>query len=224
MKKMKELCVCWIFGKLAGVFFRLLKSTGRLKVYGYSVDKFYLKNKNMVLISNHPSFLETILLPFLFAPNHNFSFKLPCSLAEKKYYGAWWFPWRPVCMPIERGNKRDELKVLKEIKSDFLKNTEKSLILYPEGARTAKGILKRGYRRSENGKTIAVFPKGIERLFVDSDFYVLPVWTEGGSEIMSGKFWRKIKIVIGEPFKLSAQKGRINDYLESVLLELADRY
>lgn len=228
----------WTVGVLGGVLFWLLKLTKRVEVFGYKKEKLDPKNKGLVIISNHPSLWEPALLPFLFFPWYLFSLRLvPFSLPDKEnYYNKGWFsPFRGVCVPITRGNRREELKTLTMLKEALKKG--RILILFPEGGRT---FLGKKFRFSRFGEKIREFPLGIERLF-DNNCVILPIWTDGGRlMIPNNKFfpkglyfllpriWEKTKILIGQPFELKpkdlSKRGRVKKLLEKELLKLADEF
>lgn len=241
-KKWKLFLTVWTAGILGGVLFWLLKLTKRVEVFGYKnllryLEEFAPKNKPLLVMSNHPSLWEPGLLPFLFFPWYLFSLRfVPFSLPDKKnYYDKRWFaPLKSVSVPIERGNIREELRTIKILR-EMLKEG-KILILFPEGGRTSIG---KEFRFSCFEKRIRAFPLGIEKLF-ENNCLILPIWTEGGELVIPNKetflkglcyllpkIWRKTRIFIGQSFELEVKnfsKGQIKEYLESILLKLADEY
>ncbi len=238
-KKIKLFLTIWTVGFFFGVVFWLLKLTKRVEIFGYKnllryFEEFAPKNKPLIVMSNHPSLWEPGLLPFLFFPRYLVSLKfVPFSLPDKKnFFDKGWFALlRPVCVPIERGNRREELKTMFALK-DRLKEG-KILILFPEGGRTYLG---KEFKFSVCQDRIRRFPKGIERLF-DGSCLVLPIWSEGGEKVIPNKItfprgpyflypriWKKTRICIGEPFQLpeNLSKGEIREFLEDKLLELSE--
>ncbi len=105
--------------------------------------------------------------------------------------------------------------------------------MFPEGSRTFKAKKIRGEKRSFFGdREIGRFPSGIRKLFIDSNFSVLPCWAEGGDKVMPNKdsfsktifqfpnFFKKTIITIGEPFTVKdIPKDHIVEYLEDKLLQ-----
>ena len=229
----------WIIGLVGGSLFWLLRKTKRIEVYGYEKRKFNVEKTGLVLITNHRSLWEPVILPFLLFPWFLFSSKfIPYSLPDwENFYKKWWFwPFRPACVPIKRGDRRAELETIEKILRPMLIKERKILILHAEGTRTFKGIVLRGAKYSLSGKDIARFPQGIRRLFSDADLQILPVWIEGGEKVLPNgpgfnkiiakipRIWRKTKIIIGEPFLVKGlPKREIVDFLEDSLLELADK-
>ena len=141
--------MAWSIGLLGGLFLWFLRITTRVKVQGYSRSKFDPKGKGLILVHNHSSLWEPALFPFLFSPWYLFSLRfVPFSTPDKiNYYDKWWFSFfRAVCIPIERGNLKGEVRALKEMKDRLADG--KILILAPEGGRTFKGeefkVIRRG--------------------------------------------------------------------------------
>lgn len=242
IKKLKLFLVIWTAGLFFGIVFWLLKLTKRVEVFGYEnleryFKEFAPKNKPLIVMSNHPSLWEPGLFPFLFFPRYLTSLKfVPFSLPDKKNFfdKKWFAPLRSVCVPIERGNIREELRTIKILR-EILKEG-KILILFPEGGRTGLG---KEFKYSICQDRIRRFPKGIERLFVSKGVVALPIWTEGGEKVITNKktfprgpyflyprIWEKTKICIGEPFQLSENlsKGEIREFLEDKLLEVSENF
>jgi len=226
----------WTVGFFFGIVFWLLKLTKRVEVFGYEKGKFAPRNKSLIVICNHPSLWEPGLLPFLFFPWYLASLKfVPFSLPDKKNFfdKKWFAPFRPVCVPIERGNRKEELKTIFMLK-DRLKEG-KILILFPEGGRTHLG---KEFKFSICRDRIRKFPKGIERLF-SSSCIVLPIWTKGGEKVfpnrkifpqghyfLHSRILEKTKLCIGEPFQLpeNFSKGEVREFLEDRLLEVSENF
>jgi 1-acyl-sn-glycerol-3-phosphate acyltransferase len=215
-----------------------------VKVQRYDRRKLDPKDKGLILIHNHPSLWEPALLPFLFFPWYLFSLRLvPFSTPDKKnYYDKWWFsPFRAVCVPIERGNLKEEVRALKRMQEKLLAGG--ILILAPEGGRTFKGeefkVIRGGKIEvaeglSENdlrdNKAIRRFKTGISHLVFDTKTEILPVWTEGGEKVIPNAYsfklpfprlWQQIQIKIGEPLDLGKlPKREIAEFLEDSILKV----
>lgn len=228
----------WTIGLLGGILFFLLKMTKRVEIRGLRGEKLKPEGAGLVLIPNHPSLWEPIVLPFLFFPHFLFFFKFfPISTPDKEnYYGKWWFwPVRKFCIPIERGRPRQELGIIENSLKPLLREN-RILILFPEGGRTFKGKIKRGVRRSQSGQEIAALPLGMRKLFYGADFKILPVWVEGADKVVPNnplrknifakipRVWKKTRITVGEPFYTKdIPKEKVVSYLEQVMLDLAEK-
>jgi len=243
-EKVKLWLIVWTIGLWGGIFVWLLIAAGVIKLKGYRADKFNSGDKGLILISNHPSLFEPAILPFLFLFSpRSYLFhldKIPYSTPDKENYydKSWFFFLRPVCVPIERKKRREELKAM-----DWFRTIVQNggvLILFAEATRTWKGGEKRGYRYSLSGEPIARFPLGIRRLVHGLDCKVLSVWTKGGEKIIPNE-WnfpdaykflaapfrlpKGMEIIIGEPFEsksLPQNKRRIAGELEKRLLEVSE--
>ena len=95
--------VAYTAGLFLGVMFLVLRLLRRIKV----VHSEHLPHwqKNMLIVSNHPSLIETVLIPNLFFGEyllHPAQF-LPVNTPDKKnFYDPWWVFWlRPVSIPID---------------------------------------------------------------------------------------------------------------------------
>jgi len=244
-EKIKLFVVIWSIGLLGGLLLWLLRITTRVKVHGYDRRKLDPKDKGLILIHNHPSLWEPALLPFLFSPWYLFSLRfVPFSVPDKKnYHDKWWFSFfRAVCIPIERGSPKGEARALRRMQEKLAEG--KILILAPEGGRTFKGeefkVIRGGGIDVVQGlpeidlrdnKAIRRFKTGIGWLVFNTKTVILPVWTEGGEEIVPNevsfklpfpRLWRQTQIKIGEPLDLGElSKKEITEFLEDSILKVA---
>jgi len=245
--KIKWLILAWTIAFFGGIIFWLLRITRRIQIQGYKKPKLNPKPKGLILIHNHPSLWEPILLPFLFFPRFLFDFSfIPFITPDKKYFfEKWWFsPFRQVCLPVPRGNLGGEMRILRKMKSVLDKGN--ILIIAPEGGRTFKGtkfkIIKNGeidfsnsLKENNKAKGIRRFKRGIGWLVARSQAEILLVWTEGGDKIIPNfsrprfafpRFWKKTIIKISKVSNLRRKRiseKEIVDILENMMLELGDR-
>lgn len=237
-ERIKLLLLVWTVGFWGGFLFWFLVILGLIEVRGYRRDKFIPKDRGLILISNHPSLWDPVIPPFLFFPLYLFaSGRIPISTPDRSnYYDKnWFFLLRVVCIPIERDEIRTAPATLERMAEAVRQGG--TLILFPECGRTPIDRKKRGYRFSPSGKKIKRFPTGISRLFLIENLIILPIWMEGGDKVIPNllevpyyfpfpRIWNKVKIVIGEPIyseNLPQEKRKINQYLQDLLLELADQ-
>jgi len=235
-ERIKLLLYLWTIGSLGGVLFWVLRATRRVKVKGYEKSKFDPKGRGLVLICNHPSPAEPMFLPFLFFPWYLFSLRFtPYSLPDRQHYNKRGFlPFRKVCMPIDRKNKRDELKAFEEM--ERMLKSGKVLILHPEKERDSEEGDNES-RFSNSGKSIKEFRPGIRRMLLRTNCLVLPIWMDGGQKVIPNKrdsppwsyirvprLWREVTIRVGEPVEpTNFSKNDVVEHLEDILLELADK-
>ena len=234
--KLKVFPSIWVMGNLGGLSFWFLKATRRIKIEGYHKTKFKANDKGLLLFSNHPSPAEPLLLAGLFYPRYLFSFKtIPFALPAGEHYDRWWYaPFRRLSIRIDRDNPRQGPIVTKKLEKVLSEG--KVLVMHPERER----VFEEGDDDSifsTTGRRMKKFRTGSRRLFSSNECQVLPIWIDGGEKMFPNKPakpsklflqwprpWRKVTIKVGEPLDLSGiSKAEILEYLENVLLELADK-
>lgn len=222
--------VAYSAGLFLGIMFLILRFLRRIKVV--CSERLPHWQKNMIIVSNHPSLIETILLPNLFLGEYlccPWQF-LPVSTPDKKnFYDPWWFFWlRPVSIPIDRenGSSREPLKAMLE-----LLKSGKRLVLFAEGGRTFKG---KEFVFSPQKRQMRQLVNGAGLLAAKAGSMVLPIWVEGATHksfnnffLLLGLwgFWRyRITIKIGQSFFVDQDLG-VKDatrQIQNELLKLAD--
>ena len=222
--------VVYTVGLFLGAMFLLLRLLRRIKVvHGERLPHW---QKNMLIVSNHPSLIEPILLPNLFLIEyllHPLRFAPMGTPDKKNFYDPWWFFWSwPVSIPIDRDNSssRDPFRAMLDVLQ-----SGKRLILFAEGGRTFKG---KDFVLSAKGRRMRQLVNGAGLLAVKAKSMVLPIWVEGVSHksfnnffLLFGLwgFWRyRITIKIGQPFFVDEKLGAkdATRQIQSKLLELAD--
>lgn len=241
--KIKLLSVSWTIGIGGMLLFWFYLLTTRVRIQGYTWNKLKpKKNKGLILIHNHPSLWEPAVLPFLFSPWYLFSPRfVPFSTPDKKnYYDKWWFFYRAVCIPVERGNLKEEARALMRMQKKLKEGGV--IIMAPEGGRTYKGeefkVIKNGKIEivkdlSEDDlkscKAVRRFKSGVSRLVYNTEAEIIPLWTEGGEDVVQNRnnalytfprLWKQAKIKIGKPLDVSGlPKKEIVEYLEDSMLK-----
>jgi len=231
LEKITAILVFYTIGVLLGIIFYSLKALRRIKVVNRK--NFPHNYGNLIVVSNHPSLLEPILLPCLFFREYIFHpLKLsPWSTPDKKkYYDRWyWFWLRPRAIPIDRNDTRGGIKAFFLMKKVL--NAGGILILFPEGGRTYKG---KKFFRSQSGRRIRFFQDGVGQLVLRTNCRVLPLWVEGTDKVIPNsndrfyvlpRFWdSEITIRIGKTMSFDGVSDRkeIVQKIMMALLELAD--
>ncbi|MDY6835432.1 MAG: lysophospholipid acyltransferase family protein [Chloroflexota bacterium] len=234
--KIELLLYAWFFGLIGGLVIGMLRITGRLIVLGYQREKLDPKGKGLIVFANHPSPAEPIIVEFLFFPWFLFSPRfVPFALPACEYYRKWWFaPFRRIAISIDRDSLRGMLN--STVKVEKAMEEGRIVVIHPEEERNYVGG-DDSIRYSSTGKRMMSFRRGTRRIFLYSDCVVLPIWIEGGQGVIPNKadlgkwqffqwprVWNKITVKIGDPLDLSGfSKDNVLEYLENVLLELADR-
>jgi len=230
--KITLLAVIYTIGSLLGGLLYLLKALKRIRILHW--ERFPRKQGNLIIVSNHPSLVEPILLPVLFFRDYFFHpIKLsPWSIPDKtNYYDRWYWFWvRPRAIPVDRKNKRAELKAFFKMKN-VLASGER-IVFFPEGGRTFKG--KDFFYSPEKHKRLRMLKEGAGLLVAKTGATVFPIWVEGTDKVLPNspdklyhcfpRIWKKMTIKIGEPlsFEGNKQKEEITQKIITTLLKLAD--
>ncbi len=232
MKRIKEiikvLFLVYFIGFFLEIIFLPLIITRRIKVLNKKViSRIGEDNKGTIIISNHPSLLEPILLPLIFFKRF---FRHPIKLSpwstpdRKNFFDKLIFsPLRVRSVPIERGNARKGMKALLKIR-DIINNGG-VVIIFPEGGRTFKG---ESFFYSRNGKRMRSLKGGIGWLALKTKASILPVWVDNTDYFLPNRktwprFRKKIVINIGEPFILqNIEKEEAIQKIATSILDLAN--
>lgn len=220
-------------GIFCGIFFLLFRMIGRTKVLHW--ERFPHWERKLIVISNHPSMLETVMVPALFFHQYmvNPFWYAPVNTPDLfNFYRRWYWAWaRPFCVPIDRSNGVTEGKSLYLIRKAL--DAKKIVVLFAEGGRTFKG---KTFLYSQTGKKMRELKRGVGRLVVRTGARVLPIWLEGTDTVLLNHPTKlfggvnlkgKITIKIGElmEFPTSQRIGKgeeIVKIIEQALLKLAD--
>ncbi len=195
-------------------------------------ERFPKKQKGVLVVSNHPSLLEVLLVPALFFRDyilHPFAFS-PWNVPDKKnYFDRWYWAWAKIrLVPIDRENDRKAFKALRQIKE--ILNLGGIVILFPEGGRTFKG---KTFFTSDKGKKLRILKAGVGWLILKSNPLVIPVWIDGAEKVLPNKpdklyhclpnFFNRVTVKIGEPIHIEGRnKEEITQEIALSLLKLAD--
>jgi 1-acyl-sn-glycerol-3-phosphate acyltransferase len=185
---------------LIGIIVVVLRSIGLIRVRGHQLPR---GQKSIMMVSNHPSLWEPIILIGLFFGEYLFRpWRIPWSTPDQRNYADTWY-WglfRARFIPVPRGSPIGEARALFRIITTI--ESGKSVILFPEGGRTGKGDQ---FLFSRSGKRLRETKNGIGRISCRTACTVVPVWVDGVEEILPigtwfPRVWRGMTITIGEPF------------------------
>lgn len=225
----------YTFGVFFGMFLYTLRVINRIcSSWGVKVlhkERLRLpKNKRgFLIVSNHPSLLEPILIPCLFFWKYilhplNLS---PWGISDRKNYNdKWYWFWLKLrLIPIDRENGKSVIKSLRKIKK--ILELGGIVFLFPEGGRTCKG---KSFSISEKGNRLRMLREGVGWLILKSNPLVIPIWIDGSEKTLPNnrsvfpRFWHKTIIRIGEALHINGDnKKEITEKVVSTILELADQ-
>ncbi len=167
------------------------------------------KFRNVLFVSNHPSYLETVIIPFATLWPNKFLNPLTCV------------PWQTPdvkilerisllrfmrCIPVHdiMGNREDPW-VYREIKK-VLRNG--SVLIFPEGTRSGKAVDKKNVLLYTKNHIPMGNPRlGIGELIRTSDPIIIPILVKGAEKVMPigkpiPKFHKsRVEIIFGVPKK-----------------------
>lgn len=229
----------YVIGTIVGGSVFLLRILGRIKIIHWERFPKYNRNpelfrKGLIVVSNHPSLLEPLLVAGLFFTQyfvHPFRLS-PWNIPDEKNYNNIWWRWaRARIIWVDRESPEKARRTFTKVKN--VVDSGGIVILFPEGGRT----FKRRKLYSKRGKAIAFLQEGIGLLIRKTEASVLLIWVEGSDDFFPNtlwtdentskfpfpRFWKKITIKIGNI--VCFQKKRKEELTQEVaakLLELAD--
>ena len=227
----------YTMGLLLGLLLYFLRSLNWIYAgWGIKVqhwERFPKRQKKVLVVSNHPSLLEVVLVPALFFRDyilHPFAFS-PWNVPDKKnYFDNWhWLTWAKIrLVPIDRENNREAFKALKRIKE--ILNLGGIVVLFPEGGRTFKG---KTFFTSDKGKKLRILKAGVGWLVLKTNPLIIPIWIDGAEKVLPNKpdklyhclpnFFNCVTVKIGEPIHIEGEnKEEITQEIALSLLKLAD--
>lgn len=182
--------------------------------------------QRLMLISNHPSFWEPFFLNFLFikAATINPIKFFPYSAPDLKNFNKWyWTASKARFIFFPRGDQRGCVEAYTRALRVLRRG--RNLIIFPEGGRTSTNTGSCWFY-SAKGNKLRPLKNGAPRLALQSACDILPVWVKGAERAMPRgsklpRFWRRVDVIIGEPFKVSGEDNKEN--LEKTKAEMVRR-
>lgn len=175
------LILVYTFVIFLGFIFILLRLTGRIKVAGS--ENLKKSKRGTLIISNHGSIVDSIVIAslyfpwFLIHPLKGFLWNTPDKKNFLTYGISSWILRFLRMIPIDRDSKNPDRNKLAVEKIIQVLNRGQIVIIFPEGGRTQKQLVKR--TSPLKGKEIGAFKHGVERIIQKCDCTVLPIWHEG---------------------------------------------
>lgn len=198
--------LAFLAGLVGGVAFVVLRIAGRVRVSGKE-NLHALPAKNVLLVSNHPSLLEPVLIPFAgFWPKgmvNPFRY-LPWQMPDKINY----LKKIPLlrflrCIPVDTtylGHRKDPwaFRALLRVLSNS------TALVFPEGTRSGK--TKEAFCYTARGARIGEPSRGVGAVIDNKNSLIVPIFVRGADKVLPiGRkfpcFWvEKIEIIFGAPF------------------------
>ena len=211
-----------ILGIPLGCMFFFLIIFGRIKIRGYIRAIKLVAQGRVIIAANHPSMLETFLIPLLFFPWYLFLLRFfVWSVPDKRLLTPWirWLFWVGRCATIDRSNPNSNRHTLREL-TNILKR-KGVVVIHPEAGRTFKGEKFLFF----NDRFMRHFVSGLPALAHNTNAVILPLWVSGTDNVLPpGTFFphfmrSKIIFSFGIPYRPSQQKRDRDD--ESYILAQA---
>ena len=206
----KFLVVNYLVGPSLGIIVCLLEAFGRIKFLHF--ERFPIWEQKLIIVSNHPSLLEPVILPLIGFPWMNFPwvfsplwsrikfslhwFKelqkefslqkklIPANVPDKNnfYDPPYMKVFQGVNIPVDR-NEGAQVRIGTVLALRKILENGGRILIFPEGTRTFKAIRK-SRARSANGKKLGKLKDGAAWLALKTNAKVLPIWVEGTDKVL----------------------------------------
>lgn len=217
-----DYCTVFVIGIPLGLFFTILLACGRIQIKGYRRALRFIKHGNVIIATNHPSMLETILIPLLFFPFYLISLRFfVWSVPDRKLlppYFRWLF-WIARCATVDRGNRSYNVHALKKL--SLILQKKGIIVIHPEAGRTHKGM----QFLSHNDRRIRILTSNISSLARSTQATIIPLWVSGTDIVLPAGYVRprfmrsKIILSFGNPYRPLIKKQTASE--ESAILAQA---
>ena len=202
--------VNYFLGPLLGITICLMEAFQRIKILNFG--RFLLWEGKLIIVSNHPSLLEPVILPVMGFPWMNFPWVFSPLWWRVKLSLSWFrelqkeFSLSKKLVPVnipDKGNFYDPpyMDIVQGINipvdrhsnpqgrirtilalKKILENGGR-IIIFPEGTRTFKTV-KESRFRTEKGKELGKLKDGAGWLALKTGAKILPIWVEGTDKVL----------------------------------------
>ncbi|MFA5308229.1 MAG: lysophospholipid acyltransferase family protein [Dehalococcoidales bacterium] len=210
INEIRFLLVNYVFGPIVGVLFCLLEAIGRIRFVHF--ERFPIWEEKLIIVSNHPSLFEPVLLPFMGFPWMNFPWVFSSQWGRLKFSLRWfsrmrkefnlpkklipanvpdrqnffdygfWRLFQGINVPVDRNGRPQDRISSISALKSILEDGGRVLI-FPEGGRTFKTVQK-GRLKSAGGREIGNLKHGAAWLAINTGARVLPIWIEGTDKVL----------------------------------------
>ncbi len=208
--EIRFLVVNYLLGPTLGVLICLLEACGRIKFLYFK--RFPIWEEKMIIVSNHPSLLETVILPLIGFPWMNFPwvfsplwprirfslrwFKelqkefslqkklIPANVPDKNnfYDPPYMTLFQGINVPVDR-NGTEQGRISAVLALKKILEKGGRVLIFPEGTRTFKAIEKSSVR-SRNGNELGKLKDGAGWLALKTNARILPIWVTGTDKVL----------------------------------------
>lgn len=199
---------------IAGILFWVLVASYGIQVRGYRKALGAVRNGRLVIVANHPTLLEPVLIYSMFLPWNLIPRIAVWSMPDSRIIPSWahWFfkPWR--CISFSRQQKQEKGMAQKKALEVLVRHG--IVAVHPEGGRTYKG--SEFIYSADGERCIRRIETNTHRLICDAHATVLPLWIE----YKSGK-WPFAFVHFGEAFgwqELPSDNGESRKKIEEKIL------
>ena len=198
-----------IVGIPLGILFVLCVALGRIKIRGYARAIRLAARGKIIIAANHPSMLETLLIPLLFFPFYLLSLRFFIwSVPDRRLLPRRlrWLFWLGRCITVDRSDRSHNANRVQKLAAILGNNG--IIVIHPEAGRTSKGekFIFRGDRRMRS------FVSGVPMLARDTGATILPLWISGAEivlpvgNIIPHLMRSRITLSFGIPYQPPKQK------------------
>lgn len=210
ISEIKFFIVNYIVGPTLGIFICLLEAFGRIKFLHF--ERFPIWQEKLIIVSNHPSLLEPVVLPLIGFPWMNFPWVfspqwtrikfslhwvkelqkefslqkklIPANVPDKQnfYDPPYLQLFQGVNVPVDRNGAPQGRIGTVLALRKTLQNGGRVLI-FPEGTRTFNTIPESRFR-SANGKELGKLKDGAAWLALKTNAQILPIWVTGTDKVL----------------------------------------
>lgn len=210
VNEIRFLAVNYLVAPCLGVLVCLLEAFGRIKFVRF--DRFPIWEGKLIMVSNHPSLLEPIILPLMGFPWMNFpwvfspqwtrmkfsltwfrnlqkEFSLPKKLTpanlpdrQNFFDHGWWRLFQAINVPVDR-NGGPQGRISTALALKSILENGGRVLIFPEGGRTFKAVW-RGRFRSIGGRELGKPKDGAAWLAMKTGARILPIWIEGTDNVL----------------------------------------
>lgn len=208
--EIRFLVVNYFLGPILGVLICLLEAFGRIRFLHF--ERFPIWEEKLIIVANHPSLLEPVVLPLMGFPWMNFPWIFSPVWYRFKFSLSWFrelqkeFTFQKKLIPANVPDKNNfydppYMKVFQGINVPVDRNggprgrisTVMALkeildkggrvLIFPEGSRTFKAVPKHDIK-SANGKNLGKLRDGAAWLALKTHARILPIWVEGTDKVL----------------------------------------